>query len=89
MKQTSVTYKYIQKKANSCEISDLRPISINSVKSKINDKAANQQIVNFLNVNQLLSERQHGYRHGKSTATAVLNIINKRIDKNEKKSCMP
>jgi len=40
-----------------------------------------------LNVNQLFSERQHGYRHGKSTAKAVqglINIINKRIDKNEK-----
>jgi len=87
LKQTRVTY--IQKKANSCEINDLRPISINSVQvlSKINEKAAHQQIVHFLNVNQLLSERQHGYRHGKSTATAVqdlLNIVNKRIDKNEK-----
>ena len=55
--------------------------------SKINEKTPHQQIVNFLNVNQLLSERQHGYRHGKSTATAMqdlLNIINRRIDKNER-----
>jgi len=43
--------------------------------SKINEKAAHQQIKNFLNVNQLLSERQHGYRHGKSTATAVQDLL--------------
>ena len=38
LKQTRVTY--IQKEANSCEINDLRPISLNSVLSKFNEKAA-------------------------------------------------
>jgi len=73
LKQTRVTN--MQKKTNSCEINDLRPISINSVLSQINEKAAYQQIVNFLNVNQLLSERQHGYRQGKSTATASARTV--------------
>jgi len=58
LKQTRETY--IQKKANSCEVNDLRPVSISSVLSKTNEKAAHQHIVNFLNVIQLLSERQHG-----------------------------
>lgn len=85
LKETRVTC--IQKKANSSEINDLRPISINSVMSKIFEKSAHNQMVNHLNAHKLLSERQHGYRHGKSTATAVqdlLNIIHGKIENNEK-----
>ena len=61
----------IRKNESSFDINNFRPISINSEISIIHKKAAHKQFVAFLNDNSLLLNRQHGYRHGRSTATAV------------------
>jgi len=84
LKRTRVTP--IQKNESSFDINNFRPISINSVISIIYEKAAHKQFVAFLNDNNLLSNRQHGYRHGRSTATAVqslLDIVNTKLQSKE------
>jgi len=53
LKQTRVAP--IQKKKDSYQINDFRPISINSFLSTINKKAAHKQILNFLNERKLIS----------------------------------
>ena len=66
--------------------SNYRPISLLSVLSKILEKVVANQLYEFLSVNNLFSECQHGFRQGLSTQTALIKIteeLYKNIDKFE------
>ena len=66
--------------------SNYRPISLLSVLSKILEKVVAKQLYEFLSVNNLFSECQHGFRKGLSTQTALIKIteeLYKNIDKFE------
>lgn len=68
------------------EFSDLRPISILSVLSKILEKVLNRQITEYIINNNILPECQSGFVQGKSTITALAKItddIIRATDKNE------
>ena len=54
--------------------SSYRPIAILPTVSKLIEKAAQTQLLNFLEENQLLNENLHAYRRGHSTTTALLEI---------------
>ena len=49
-----------------------RPISLCSCIGKLLEKIMQTQLVDYLNVNNILSERQHGFTHGKSTVTNII-----------------
>lgn len=53
-----------------------RPISVLSALSKILKRLINTQLTNFLEKKNLLSDRQYGFRSGKSTADAVHELTN-------------
>ena len=56
-------------------LSDLRPISLLPVLSKMLKKVVQQQITTFLSANMLLPTHQSGFRAGHSTTTALLNYL--------------
>ena len=54
-----------------------RPISLLSQFSKILEKIFNNRLLNFINVNNILCNRQYGFRKNYSTELAVLETIEK------------
>ena len=74
----------IHKKDNTEDASNYRPLSILSVVSKIFERSATNQLIAYLERNQLLNETQHAYRKNHSTHTClgeVLNYIYQEHDK--------
>ena len=51
-----------------------RPVALLPVLSKILEKVVFLQLVNYLDVNGLLSANHHGSRHGHNTATALMQM---------------
>ena len=74
----------LPKKPNSLEVSDLRPISLLPLPGKIMEKIVCSRLQHYMNECDLLSPRQHGYREGHSTQTAIRehlqNIIENTIN---------
>ena len=66
----------IHKKENPDEISNYRPISILPTLSKIFERSAVDQLVEYLEKNNLLSKNQHAYRKQHSTVTCLMEVIN-------------
>lgn len=64
----------IPKKAVCTELSQLRPISVLPVLSKILEKAVNEQLCTFAENNNILPETQCGFRKHHSTATALVEV---------------
>ena len=54
---------------------DYRPISLLSVESKVLEKAVHNQLVNYLESNNLLSRNQYGFQKGHSTQAAVTRLV--------------
>lgn len=81
-KQSVVTP--IPKKSTPAHCGDLRPISILPVLSKIFEKVIERQLREYLLVNDILPQRQSGFRKQYSCNTALLSVVDdiiKAIDK--------
>lgn len=74
----------IYKKGEKTKVENYRPISVLSVFSKIMEKLIYSRLINFLTRTKALSPTQHGFTKGKSTATAVNELV-KIISNNIKK----
>ena len=61
--------KAVHKKESTEDPSNYRPLSILSVVSKIFERSATDQLVHYLEENNLLTPLQHAYRKGHSTQT--------------------
>lgn len=61
----------IYKQGNHMDYANYRPIAILSVINKITEKIVIKQLMTFLDKYKILSERQHGFRKSRSTATAL------------------
>lgn len=64
-----------------------KPISILPAMSKILEKVLNNRLINYLENKILLASNQYGFRKGKSTEDAVLDLtefITKSVDNNLK-----
>ena len=68
------TIKCLHKKFSTEEPSNYRPLSILPILSKIFERAAVDQIVQFLETNNLISHNQHAYRKGHSTITSLADV---------------
>lgn len=66
-------------------LSDLRPISLLPVLSKMLEKVVQLQISAYLSTNMLLPTHQSGFRAGHSTTTALLNLLDNILQARDKK----
>ena len=72
--------KPLPKISTPSEPSDYRPISLLPAISKIIEKIAAKQMINYLKEKCLLDEYQSAYKHGHGTLTALLNITDDIYD---------
>lgn len=64
-----------------------RPISLLEVTGKIFERLLNNRLVQFLNQHKIISDKQHGFRSGRGTDTA-LAIITEVVAKAKAKNCL-
>ena len=67
----------IFKSGDADNVANYRPISLLPIISKILEKIVANQLIAFLENNNLISKSQHGFRPHLSTETALLTITNK------------
>lgn len=60
---------------NPVDLKDLRPISILPFMSKIIEKVVSMQLTEYLQVNDILPSKQSGFRKGRGTVTALLDVV--------------
>ena len=66
----------IFKSGDPCSLSNYRPISVLSTFSKIIESIVVDQLENFLNINDVISDSQYGFRKQRSTELAVMKLTN-------------
>ena len=64
--------------------SNYRPISLIPTISKVFEKIVLSRLLKHLTTNQLLTQHQHGFIPGKSTSSALINLVEFFIDQQEK-----
>lgn len=65
----------LPKGQNPTQLKDLRPISILPFLSKILEKAVYSQLSRYVEDNNILPSYQSGFRRGRGTCTALLNVV--------------
>ena len=66
-----------QKKGDSSNVTNYRPIAITSVLFKIMEKVINEQVLHHLESNNLIHDRQYGFRQFRSTGDILAHITHK------------
>ena len=69
----------VYKKGSHKEINNYRPIGILSNLSKIFESLLNIRLKNYFGTNDLLSNNQFGFRTGKNTELACLNLVHRLL----------
>lgn len=64
----------IYKSGDRGSVNNYRPISVLTILSKILEKIINSRLLNYLNSQNIISENQYGFRTGRSTEDAVLEV---------------
>lgn len=67
----------IHKKGSKSKSENYRPISLTSVCSKLMEKIIRDQLMIYMESNNLFSEHQHGFRSGRSCTTQLLEVCDK------------
>lgn len=62
-------------KSDTTNPNNYRPISLLAIPGKILEKIINQQLREFLDQNNILNDRQHGFRAKRGTGTALIVIL--------------
>jgi hypothetical protein len=75
----------IFKKGSKYSTTNYRPISVLSNFNKIFETILHQRMSRFIEINNLLSKNQYGFRKGRSTTCAILNLITNILKALEKK----
>ena len=68
--------KAIHKKEDYNDFSNYRPISILPALSKIFERSATNQLIDFLETNNIINSNQHAYRKAHNTATCLFEVTN-------------
>ena len=74
----------LYKKGNRDEVQNYRPISLQSVLSKILEKAVKYQTYRYLEDNNLLPNKQYGFRNKQGTNHLLFSLMNKLTYNNNK-----
>lgn len=65
----------IPKTADPQHFRDLRPISLLPCLSKVLEKVVHEQVISYLEENNILPTHQSGFRKGRGTATALMDVV--------------
>ena len=65
----------IHKKGDRTDPSNYRPVSLTSQVCKILESIVRTRVIEHINVNNLMSEAQHGFREGRSCLTNLLETL--------------
>jgi hypothetical protein len=71
----------IYKNSSRTDPSNYRPISILTTFSKVLEKLFQTRLVGFINKNKILHDNQFGFRSGKSTSSAITQLLSSLLDK--------
>ena len=74
----------LHKKGDKEKLSNYRPISLLPVLSKIMEKIVTNQLIKYLEDNDMLSHNQYGFMLGLSTENALKKILSYIYTKEEK-----
>ena len=83
--------KPLFKKGNQHIVSNYRPVSLTAVCGKILERIIRDEIVEFLESHNILSNSQHGFRTGRSCCTQLLELLEiwtDLVDKNINWDCI-
>ena len=61
------------KKGNKCEAGNYRPVTLTSHVIKVYERVLRKHMVDFLETNSLLTDKQHGFRSSRSCLTQMLD----------------
>ena len=61
------------KKGNKCEAGNYRPVTLTSHVVKVYERVVRKHMVDYLETNSLLTEKQHGFRSSRSCLTQMLD----------------
>lgn len=79
----------IYKSGNVKEANNYRPISVISNFAKVFEQCIKSRLISFLNMHNILSKRQFGFRKNISTETAILDLFKTTIlNLNQNKKCL-
>lgn len=70
----------IYKKGDKEEISNYRPISLLPILSKVVEKCISRRITHYFESNVLFSNRQFGFREGRSTVLGIQDLLSEIMD---------
>ena len=76
------------KKGDSSSVVNYRPVSLCSVICKIMESIINSKIIDFLNVQQVLSDKQFGFRKNKSCTQQLLSCRNVKTSQLDQGECL-
>ena len=74
--------KTLYKKGDNCCFNNYRPISLLPIISKIFERVMFTQLYFYLNINNLLSKQQYGFRSQHSIKLACVKLVDYIIKKN-------
>ena len=66
----------LPKITNPTNASDLRPVALTPLPGKLLEKLICKRLQNWLEINNILTETQHGFRKGRSTISAIVSLLN-------------
>ena len=61
------------KKGSRCDAANYRPVTLTSHVVKVYERVVRQHMVQYLDANNLLSDKQHGFRSNRSCLTQMLD----------------
>ena len=64
-----------KRKGSPAKVENYRPISLTSITSKLMERVISEQMIEFLDCNNLISPHQHGFRSKHSTLTQLLECL--------------
>lgn len=76
----SATVVVIPKKGNSKLVTNLRPISLIPLPGKLFEQFLNRFLINFMEENNLFTDKQMGFRRGRSTLEGCFSIVKDILD---------
>jgi ribonuclease P/MRP protein subunit RPP40 len=70
----------IYKKGAKTDVGNYRPVTLTSIPCKIMESIIRDHIMNYLTINKLISNKQYGFRKGRSTSLQLLHMLDRWTD---------